>query len=475
MRLKIYNTRGKKVEDFHPLSPPVVKIYTCGPTVYRYAHIGNLRTYLMSDMLVRTLSWLGLKPFHVKNITDVGHMRQEMLERGEDRVIAAARAAGKSPREIADFYTEAFLKDERRMNFVPADVYPRASEHVGEMIELVKKIIEGGYTYERDGTIYFDVEKDPEYGCLSGNVPEELLEGHRIEADAMKKRPEDFTLWKRAEPGREMKWDSPWGEGFPGWHIECVAMAVKYLGKEFDFHTGGIDLVFPHHENELAQARCGLGAPLARYWLHGGHLLVDGKKMAKSTGNEYTLDDLEERGFSPLDFRYLCLTAHYRTVLNFTFESLEGARKARKKLQGLVARLRDEVGFESLPGDLNEEAAREFESAVLNDLNFPKALSVVWKVARSSLSAREKLGLLLRWDEVLGVGMGSEPLMGGVEGGKDTAVDEEARNLAESLALKRQKARRARNYAEADRLREEIRRLGYCVIDEPDGYRLEKL
>ncbi|MDH3258934.1 MAG: class I tRNA ligase family protein, partial [Deltaproteobacteria bacterium] len=272
MDLHVYSTISRDVVPFIPLDPKGVKIYTCGPTVYRYAHIGNLRTYLMSDILVRVLRHLSHDVYHVKNITDVGHMRQEMLERGEDKVIAAARAARKSPEEIARFFTEAFLRDEERLNLIPADLYPRASEHIPEMIDLVSMLVDKGFTYEMGGTIYFDIGKYAEYGRLSGNLPGELREGHRIESDHHKRHPEDFSLWKIAEPGRELKWDSPWGEGFPGWHIECAAMAIKYLGNEFDFHLGGIDLVFPHHENEIAQARCAIGGDFARYWLHGGHL-----------------------------------------------------------------------------------------------------------------------------------------------------------------------------------------------------------
>ncbi|RMG58631.1 MAG: cysteine--tRNA ligase [Deltaproteobacteria bacterium] len=467
MKLKIYNTLGKRVEEFRPLKPDRVRIYSCGPTVYRYAHIGNFRTFLLSDLLVRTLRALGYETFHVQNITDVGHMRQEMLERGEDRVVAEARRMGKTPREIADFYTEAFLRDCERMNFLPADLYPRASEHVEDMVSIIEKIVERGYTYERDGTIYFDVEKDPEYGTLSGNLPGELVEGHRVEVDRAKKRPEDFTLWKSAEPGREMKWASPWGEGFPGWHIECVAMAVKYLGPDFDFHLGGIDLVFPHHENEMAQARAGLGAGLARYWVHGGHLLVEGKKMAKSAGNVYTLDDLEERGFSPLDFRYLCFTAHYRTVFNFTFDALEGARRARNRLTSFVERMRDRGISPAGLSPEGERAREEFLREVASDLNLPGALSVLWKAFRSDIPDGEKLSLLLEWDRVLGVGIADSY----TRAKSDVEIPPEVRALAEERA----QAKREKDYVRADSLREEIKKRGFLIVDTKDGYELKKL
>lgn len=338
----MHNTMGGGLQEFVPLAPPVVKIYTCGPTVYRFAHIGNLRTYLLSDILVRVLGYQGFSVVHVKNITDVGHMRQELLERGEDKVIAAARAEGKTPRDIADFFTEAYFRDEGRMNFISADTYPRATEHIPETIDLIQSLVDGGYTYEREGIIYFDVEKFSGYGSLSGNRLEELREGHRMSGDSLKKHPADFILWRRAEERREMKWKSPWGEGYPGWHIECSAMSMKYLGKAFDFHLGGIDLVFPHHENEIAQARCGEGAPFAKYWLHGGHLLVEGQKMSKSAGNEYTLDGLKELGFTAMDFRYLCLEAHYRTVMNFTLDAQEGAKRGHVRLRHYARDLANE-------------------------------------------------------------------------------------------------------------------------------------
>ena len=308
-------------------------MYSCGPTVYRYAHIGNLRTYLMADWLRRTLEALGYEVTHVKNITDVGHMRQEHLERGEDKVIAAALAEGKTPQQIAQFYTEAFLRDERRLNVLPAHHYPRASEHVPDMVALVERLLAAGYAYESQGNVYFDVSRFPDYGKLSGQVAHALEEGVRVEPDPLKRDQRDFTLWKAAEPGRLLKWPSPWGEGFPGWHIECSAMSIRYLGPRLDIHTGGVDNIFPHHEDEIAQSEAAYGAPFVRYWVHGQHLLVDGLKMAKSTGNVYTLDDLLRRGFEPLAFRYLCATVHYRTRMNFTWDSLRAAQRGLLRLR----------------------------------------------------------------------------------------------------------------------------------------------
>ncbi|HQT96579.1 MAG TPA: cysteine--tRNA ligase, partial [Thermodesulfobacteriota bacterium] len=312
MRLLLHDSAFRGKVPFAPADPERVRIYTCGPTVYRYAHIGNLRTYLLTDLLVRILRFLGYGTFAVQNITDMGHMHQERLEEGEDKVIAAARAAGRSAREIAAFFTEAFFRDCRRMAFLPADAYPRASEHVPEMISLVRALEERGAVYEEGGYLYFDVSKVPGYGVLSGTalgegIPAEraVPGGHRH-----KRRPEDFVLWMPAEPGREFQWDSPWGRGWPGWHSECAAMAIRHLGPEFDLHVGGIDLRFPHHENSRALATTATGKRFAAHWLHAAHLLVDGKKMSKSAGNEYTLDDLDAGptgrggGFSAAEFRY---------------------------------------------------------------------------------------------------------------------------------------------------------------------------
>ncbi|HKZ50563.1 MAG TPA: cysteine--tRNA ligase, partial [Dehalococcoidia bacterium] len=316
--LILYNTLARRPEEFHPQEPEAVRLYSCGPTVYRFAHLGNLRTYLMVDWLRRTLEAAGYRVVHVKNITDIGHMRQEMLERGEDKIIAAALAEGKTPQEIAGFYAEAFFRDEAKLNILPATVHPRASEHVAEMVDLIEKLVMQGVAYEAGGNIYFDVGRFATYGRLSGNLLRDLMEGARVEVDPLKRSPQDFTLWKAAEPGRTLKWPSPWGEGFPGWHIECSAMAIKYLGPHLDIHTGGVDNIFPHHEGEIAQSEAVYGGPFVRYWVHGQHLLVNGVKMAKSAGNSYILADLERSGFEPVAFRYLCLTVHYRRRLNFT-------------------------------------------------------------------------------------------------------------------------------------------------------------
>ena len=337
--LKLYNTLTRRVEPFAPIEPGIVKLYSCGPTVYRYIHIGNLRTFLMADWLRRTLTYQGLAVRHVKNITDVGHMRVEMLDRGEDKLIAQARKEGKTSAEIAAFYTAAFLEDERQLNILPAHVFPKATEHIPEMIAIVAELERKGLAYAAGGNVFFDVRRFPDYGKLSGNQLAGMIQGVRDMADANRRNPEDFPLWKLAEPGREMAWDSPWGRGFPGWHIECSAMAIKHLGRHFDIHTGGVDNLFPHHEDEIAQSEGYTGQKFVNYWLHAQHLLADGQKMAKSTGNAYTRADVVARGFEPLALRYLFATVHYRSRLNFTFSALRAAQVALDRLRGQALRL----------------------------------------------------------------------------------------------------------------------------------------
>src|SRR6059036_365797 len=367
--ISVYNTLTRRKEDFSPVEPGRVKMYTCGPTVYRYAHIGNLRSYLMADWLRRLLEAQGYRVKNVKNITDVGHMRQDMVERGEDKVIAAALAEGRTPEQIAAHYTEAFMAHEAKLNILPAHEFPRATTNVPEMVDLTRTLVDRGYAYAVGGNVYFEV-------------------GVRVEADPLKRDQRDFALWKAAEEGRMLKWPSPWGDGFPGWHIECSAMAAKYLGPEIDLHTGGVDNVFPHHEDEIAQSEAAFGRRHVRYWMHGQHLLVDGLKMAKSTGNTYEIGDLEKRGFEPLAFRYLCATASYRARLNFTMRSL---RAAQKGLLRLREKLSADGGRATKKGTKEGERLRgEFWRAVADDLSLPRALAVAWRVARSRLPGAVK-------------------------------------------------------------------------------------
>jgi len=474
MRLFLYDSASRGNVPFAPADPERVRIYTCGPTVYRYAHIGNLRTYLLTDLLVRTLRFLGYGTFAVQNITDMGHMHQERLEAGEDKVIAAARAAGKPAGEIARFFTEAFFRDGRRMAFLPADVYPRASEHVPEMIALVRALEERGAVYGEDGYLYFDVTKAPGYGIFSGAG---LGEGEAAERTdetihRHKKRPEDFTLWMPAEPGREFQWDSRWGRGWPGWHIECAAMAIRYLGPELDVHVGGTDLRFPHHENSRAVVMTATGRKFAAIWLHAAHLLVDGKKMSKSAGNEYTLDDLGAgprsggKGYSPADFRYYCLTLHYSTPMNFTWEGQEAAARARSRLRAAFRR----AALQATSGEDAAVALRaEFRGAILDDLNMPRALAVVHKAVRPGIRGDALRALATEWDAVLGVGLLSE-----ADGDRQAVGigEGEAERIpvnVEAMARERETRRRERDYPAADALRDKIRAAGYDVVDAAEG------
>lgn len=452
----LFNTLTRRKEEFRPLDPVQVTLYSCGPTVYRDVHLGNLRTFLLADWLKRVLVFLGYRVFHVKNITDVGHMRQELLERGEDKVIAAARKAGMSSREIAHLYTQRFLEDEASLNILPADLFPRATEHIPQCIRLIERLLEKGHAYQAAGNIYFDVGSFKEYGKLSGNLLPHLVEAVRVEADPNKRNPRDFTLWKAAEPGREMKWPSPWGEGFPGWHIECSAMSLNYLGEGFDIHTGGVDNIFPHHEDELAQSEAAVGHKVVNYWVHGQHLLADGLKMAKSAGNDYTIRDLERRGFDPLAFRYLCLTVHYRSRLNFTFGALRSAQIGLSHIRRHAEeRLWEEAELPS--GGPGFEWLETFTRVISDDLAMPRALAVVWRMLQDKgLEESLKARLLIHMDRVLGLGLESWP--------------ELARRVPpESLGqIKQRQEFRARGlFQEADRIRERLEMQGLEVRDLP--------
>ena len=472
--LSLYDTCSRAKVPIVPLRADRVGIYTCGPTVYRYVHIGNLRTYLLTDLLVRAVRSAGLTPFSVQNITDMGHMHQEQLEETEDKVIAAARAAGKTAKEIAEYFTGAFFRDCRRMNLLPSDLYPRASAHVPEMIAMARELEGKGATYGEGGYLYFDVTKAEGYGELSGAVLGEGEAADRTDEaiHRRKHRPEDFSLWLAADPGREFLWESPWGLGWPGWHIECATMAVKYLGSEFDIHVGGVDLRFPHHENSRAMARTATGGRFALLWVHAAHLLVDGHKMSKSLGNEYTLDDLESRGFDPMDFRYHCLTLHYRTPMNFTWAAQGASAKALARLREAIAGKgnADEGGGREAEA---ERFRRRFREAIGDDLNTPRALAVAHEAVRSGLPGDVLRGLAGEWEAVLGVGLlGEASGEAAAEGGpRGRDVPEEVADLAQ----RRDRCRRERRFAEADALREKIREAGYDVVDGKDGKgRLEK-
>ena len=489
--MKVYNTLTSRIEPVVPIEPGQVKIYSCGPTVYRYIHIGNLRTFTMADWLRRTLVCAGYNVLHIKNITDVGHMRVELLDRGEDKLIAQARREGKTAAEIAAFYTEAFHADEARLNILPAHVFPHATEHIPEMIAIIAGLLDRGVAYQAGGNIYFDVARFPSYGKLSGNQMAQLLEGVRDATDPSKRNPEDFALWKAAEPGREMAWDSPWGRGFPGWHIECSAMSMKYLGLRFDIHTGGVDNIFPHHEDEIAQSEGYTGQPFVNTWVHAQHLLADGLKMAKSTGNAYTLADIEARGFEPLALRYLYAMTKYRTRLNFTFTALRAAQTGLRRLRLAALRLAATTDHRTgtiyrapTADDLYGSSAEathwrdRFTAAIEDDLNLPRAMAVVWDMLRGrgrSTPDELKLALLLEFDEVLGFGLAEQKIEDGeprMEQLRSSILD-----LPSSIAAlvdEREALRREKRYAEADLLRARVGAAGYALRDTQAGPLIER-
>ncbi|HEY3195187.1 MAG TPA: cysteine--tRNA ligase [Candidatus Dormibacteraeota bacterium] len=458
--VRLYNTFSRQKEDLRPLAGDRVAIYSCGPTVYRYVHIGNLRTFMLPDLLRRSLEYLGYKTHQVMNITDVGHLTDDTFDRGEDKMLVSARLESKSPAEIADYYTAAFMEDAELVNIRPADTYPRATEYIPRMIEIISTLIAKGHAYEVGGTVYFDIASFSSYGKLSRNTTDQLLAGVRGEVDPRKKHPGDFTLWKGAGEHRLQVWPSPWGPGFPGWHIECSAMSMSLLGERFDIHTGGADNVFPHHEAEIAQSEGATGHRVVSLWMHGGLLLLSGARMAKSAGNFFRITELVERGFDPLAFRYLALQARYRTKLNFSEEGLAGADRALRQLRERVSEWSRDGASGSSPE--SEDAARfeaRFRAAIADDLDLPATMALVSEVSRSALSAAEKSRLLLRWDRVLGLDLGRATPTGELPEGAATMLAE------------RERARAAKDFRAADRLRDELSAMGVIVTDTPKGQR----
>ena len=461
--IRLHNSLTRRLETLEPIQPGTVGIYTCGSTVYKYAHIGNLRTYLFGDLLHRTLEYLGYEVRYVKNITDVGHMRDDDHDsvHGEDKVEQAAETEGKTPEQIADFYTDAWLEDERLLNILPVDVMPKATDHVPEMIDITARLLERGLAYEVDGTIYYDVSAFPAYGQLSGQRVDETHAGHRVEVETDKRDPADFALWKHAGEHRLMKWPSPWGDGFPGWHIECSAMSLKHLGERFDIHTGGIDLKFPHHEDEIAQSEGALGHRVVNIWMHGEFLTMADAKMAKSTGNVVRVADLPDLGHEPLAFRYLALTAHYRSKLEFTAEAMHAAASGLARLRRAVSA--GATATDGQPIDLAAEPMTSYRArfidAVADDLGTPRALAVAHEVASASdLTDPQRRALLLDFDRVLGLSLDA-PVAG------EAPLPEGAAELLERRAT----AREARDWATSDALRDELAALGVEVRDTNAG------
>lgn len=458
--LSLYNSASKEMEPFTSLVPGRVGFYACGPTVYQAASIGNLRAYVMEDVLRRTLESLeGFTVKHVMNITDVGHLTGDTDDSGEDKMEKAAREQGADAWDISRMYTERFRHDLEQMNILPPTVMPKATDHITDQIELVRALEERGYTYKTTDGIYFDTAAFKEYGFFSGQRLEEKQEGARVEANKEKRNPSDFALWKFSRKGvqRQMEWKSPWGTGFPGWHVECSAMARKELGQPFDIHAGGVDHVSVHHENEIAQSVAAYGVPLAEYWMHVEFLLVDGQKMSKSLGNTYTLSELTEKGIAPQAYRLFLLGAHYRSKQNFTWEAVDGAQNAWEKLQRIVR------NWES-PTETNAKDLAAFREAMEDDLNTPKALALLWDVVgRENAPTAERAATVLWMDRVLGIGLEdavARPIL----------IPMEIKRLADL----RQEARTNKDWPEADRLRDELEQRGWRMQDGVDGYRLEK-
>lgn len=477
MPLKIYNTYSKRLEEFKPLEAGKVKMYNCGPTVYNHPHIGNFRAFLFADVLRRYLEFSGFEVTQVMNITDVGHMTVESGDAGEDRLEAGARREGLDPWKLAEKYAAEFFMLLEKLNAKKAYAYPKATDHIKEMIEIIQKLVAEGYAYVVNGNVYFEVAKFVEYGNLSGNIGEQLDPGARISVNPEKKNPADFALWK-TDPKHIMQWESPWGRGFPGWHIECSAMSLKYLGNRFDIHTGGEDNIFPHHESEIAQSDSYNRAKTVNYWIHVRHLMVEGKKMAKSEGNFYTVGELIEKGFDPIIIRYLLISAQYRTQLNFTFQALDGAKAAVSRLIELQFRLRDIVNSGGTDRR-NPEVAKvctnflkQARTYMDEDLNIAGFLSAVFEFVRNvnkfvhdnalgPAEAEQAINALYEFDRVIGV----------LTSVKEVPLAPEL----ESMIKEREKARYNRDYAKADSLRLELRKSGVLIQDTKEGTRWRRL
>ncbi len=462
--LKVYNTLSRNKEEFKSVEENIVKMYSCGPTVYSTAHIGNMRAYIFMDTLRKVLKYNGYKLNHVMNITDVGHLVSDADE-GEDKMEVAAKKANISPLDIAKKYTDIFFKDIAKLNIERPEHITPATEHIKDMEEYVQRIMDNGYAYETSKGIYFDTSKLSTYGELSRANLEKQLAGARIEVDTEKKNPLDFALWIKAKENHIMKWESRWGMCYPGWHIECSAMGYKYLGKNFDIHTGGVDAIPIHHENEIAQCRGAFGCLPANYFMHNEFLLIDGGKMSKSLGNCYTVDELEERGFEPLAYRYLNYTSHYRNKLNFTWEALKSSEVSLNRLRTAY--------IEHITGDAKIDSAEikafedKFLEAINDDLNMPQALSVVWEVAKKAEKSKDYAALLEKFDRVLSLDIKKAP----VEIKESIEIDEDIEKLLEE----RKVARQNKDFALSDEIRDKLKELGYKVIDTKEGQKLEKI
>ena len=462
MELYFYNTLTKKKEIFNSIDEKQVKIYSCGPTVYKDATIGNMRTNLFQDVLRRVLTYNGYTLKHAMNITDVGHLVSDGDE-GEDKMLKTAREEKKTPMEIANHYTKLFFEDLASLNIQTPEIVCKATDHIQEMLAYVKKLIEKDYAYETSNTIYFDVAKLDQYPILSNVNLEEQKAGARVNVDTEKRNPYDFALWIKAPKNHLMKWDSPWGPSYPGWHIECSAMGQKYLGEEFDIHTGGIDLIPTHHENEIAQSKGNSGKIPARFWMHGEYLLIDGGKMSKSLGNVYLMKDIIERGYDPLVYRLFTYSCHYRNKLNFTWEAMDATAKSLERLKsGYQMHLE---GKEIIEENKIQELEEKFCEAINDDLNMPLAMGVVWEVVRQEKKSVQLAKLLEKFDKVLGLKI-EEPIEE-----TELKLPQEIVDLIEE----RKKARENKEWGKSDELRDKIKEKGYEIKDTKEGAVIKKV
>ncbi len=464
-----YNTLTRQTELFQPLEEGRARIYCCGPTVYNYAHIGNLRTYIFEDLLHRVLEDAGYRVDHVVNVTDVGHLTSDGDE-GEDKMIKSARERGMTVWDIAEFFTRAFFRDWEALGLKNPGVVCKATEHIQDMIALIQKLEQKGFTYQAGGNVYFDTSRFTDYGKLALLDRQKADAQGRVDSDPNKRHPRDFVLWftQSKFSDQAMTWDSPWGRGYPGWHIECSAMSSKYLGERFDIHCGGVDHIPVHHTNEIAQSEAAFGHPWVHYWLHGEFLVLQKEKMSKSSGDFLTLSVLTSKGYHPMDYRYFVLNAHYRTQLVFSYEALDAAKNGRMNLIERLAAMKTSTPsaatlfFESSVDD-EDEVVRQIRSDLYNDLNAPKALGTLWTMVKdTAIPADRKLRVLGWVDRLLGLGL------------EHAFREESAPEEVESLARQRLEARKLKNWSAADELRRQIESRGWSVEDIPDGYRLRK-
>jgi cysteinyl-tRNA synthetase len=484
-KIYFYNTLGRKLEKFKPIKTGEASIYSCGPTVYSYQHIGNLRSYIFADILKKTLIFNGYQVNHIINITDVGHLTSDTDE-GEDKIEKASTKEGKTAKEIADYYFDIFEKDLEKLNIAKPNEWPKASEHIKEQIELIEKLEKNGFTYKTADGIYFDTSKFPEYGKLSGQDLEAIKAGSRVDLRD-KKNPTDFALWKfspsmnSGQAKRQQEWESPWGIGFPGWHLECSAMSMKYLGETIDIHTGGEDHVNIHHTNEIAQSEGATGKKFVNYWLHGAFLTFSGEKISKSKGGLYTLDDLEKLGYKPMHFRYLILGTHYRKSLDFSLDSLNAARDSYERIQQIIYKIKDD-------DEINEKYLTEFQEKINNDLDTPGALAILWDLLRDEKAAG-RIKTIAKIMNVLSLSMDYEsekiPIKYTTAEGKDINYTLGQGTATTNMSLitdeikyavvEREQARESKNWKRSDELRNEIKEWGYLIEDTPDGPVIKKI